>query len=225
MEKKLCHTKSNVCLKRISDMTLIKKYKKYLRTSAAIWIVCLIVFALSYFIVMSPQYKTRNKIEKELAESKKIFDLAEKASEEDTKIRLNSDIELLQSKLNNFVLDFKSAEDLAFDISSIAGESSVSSFNIQSDDVRAASASADPNTIFEKHIKVSFIAGFQEFALFLNSLERHQPVLFVNGFTLSRHNNDNTTYQVTLDIAALVKKQQVAKTKDDDSMIAAGTKL
>lgn len=197
-------------------MTLIKKYKKYFMSTALIWTFCLITFVLAYIFAMGPRYQTRKKIERELAESRQDYESAQQASKEETIVRLNDEIELLQNKLDSFVLDLKSAQDLTFDISRIAGESKVSSFNIKSDDMRASSASADPNNIFEKRITVSFIAGFREFAVFLNSLERHQPVLFIDAFTLSRQNNDNTTYQVSLDIAALVRKQQTAKKANDN---------
>ncbi|MEJ2646857.1 MAG: hypothetical protein P8016_00450 [Sedimentisphaerales bacterium] len=206
-------------------MALITKYKKYLRMMGFIWASCLVIFVLAYFLVMSPQNKTRNEIERDLAESKQEYESARQAAREETTRRLKEEIGLLQDKLDMFVLDFKSAEDLTFDISRIAGESKVSSFNIRNDDIRASSASVDPNNIFEKHINVSFIAGFREFALFLNSLERHQPVLFIDAFTLSRQNNDKTTYQVSLDIAALVRKQQTAKTDDQDVEKIVGAKF
>lgn len=206
-------------------MNLIKKYKKYLRISALVWAVCFVAFVLVYFFIMSPEYKKRNKIEKEFAKSRTDYELAQKATQEETKIRLNGEISLLQNKLDDFVMEFKSAKDLTFDISRIAGECKLSSFSIESDNLRASSASTEPKNIFEKHIKVNFVAGFQEFALFLNSLERHQPVLFVNQFSLSRRNNDNTTYQVTLDIAAFVQRQQVVEADNENADRIVGMKL
>ena len=198
-------------------MNIIKKYKKYLKISGVIWAVCLALFVLSWFLVMSPEYEKTKKIERDLVESQQDYELAQQAAQEETKTRLNEEIELLENKLDVFVLNFKSAADLNFDISRIAEESKVTSFNIESNDMRAAAASADPNNIFEKNVKVSFIAGFREFAVFLNSLERHQPVLFVKEFALSRQNNSKETYQVTLDIAALVQKQQVTKNTDEEA--------
>jgi Tfp pilus assembly protein PilO len=206
-------------------MTLIKKYKKYLRTLSLIWLACMAIFVLAYFLVMSPQYKTMSVVELELAENQQLYSSAQQAAQEDTKAMMNRQIEDLQNKLGSFVLDFSSAADLTFDISRIATESKVSSFNIQSDDVRSASSSAEPNNIFEKHIKVSFVAGFHEFAVFLNSLERHQPFLFVSQFTLGMQNSDKASYQVSLDIAALVRKPQDVKAKDETAGLIVGAKL
>ncbi len=196
-------------------MALIKKYNKYLKTTALIWGVFLIAFALVYYFVIYPSYEARKKAEKQLAESREEYEHALKVNQEDTKARMIEELQVLQNKLDVFALDFKSAADLTFDISRIAGESKVSSFNIQSDSIK--SASADPNNIFEKHIKVSFAGGFRELAEFINNLERHQPVLFINDFKLSRQEKDKSSYQVALDIAALIRKPQVAKTNDGNA--------
>ena len=78
--------------------------------------------------------------------------------------------------------------------------------------------SSDPNNIFEKRMIVSFIGEFKEFALFLNTLERHKPVFFINEFVLSRQNGNDMNYQVTLDVTALVRKQntEIQDAKNDN---------
>jgi hypothetical protein len=196
-------------------MVLTKTYKKYLKVSALIWTVCLAAFVLFYLFIFSPQNKTHKDIEKKIIQGKQEYEQAQRAAKSEIQASMNEEIGLLQNKLENFVLDSKSAADLTFDISQMAKECSLSSFNVQSSDMQVA-ASSEPNSIFEKHIKVSFVAGFNEFAVFLNSLERHKPVLFVNEFILSRQNNDKTTYQVILDLAALVQKPP-AKIQDKNT--------
>jgi hypothetical protein len=54
----------------------------------------------------------------------------------------------------------------------------------------------------------------EQFATFVNTLERHQPVLFVNEFTISRSNKGLLTYQVSLDVAVFEKKQQEREIAD-----------
>jgi hypothetical protein len=196
-------------------MILTNTYKIYLKVSALIWTVCLIAFVLFYLFIFNPQNKAHKDIEKKIIQSKEEYEQAQKAAKYETQAGMNEEIGLLQNKLENFVLDSKSAADLTFDISQMAKECSLSSFNVQSSDMQAP-VSSEPNSIFEKHITVSFVAGFNEFAVFLNSLERHKPVLFVNEFILSRQNDDKTAYQVILDLAALVQKQP-AKIQDKNA--------
>ncbi len=188
-------------------MAFIKTYKKYLKVSALILIVCLAAFVLLYFLLISPQNETQRNIETRLMQCKQEYNLAKIASKEENQALIREEIGNLKNRLSNFVLDNKNAADLTFDISQIANECELSSFSIQSSDVERISESSDPNNVFQKSIKVSFIAGFEDFAYFLNTLERHKPVLFVNKFMLSRQNNSNANYQVTVDLAALVCKQ------------------
>jgi len=70
------------------------------------------------------------------------------------------------------------------------------------------SAIPDCKYIRENHIVVSFIGGFNQFATFLNALERHRPVIFVDKFAIARSGQDSSVYQVSLNVAAFVKKQQ-----------------
>ncbi len=97
---------------------------------------------------------------------------------------------------------------MTFDIGRIANEEKVASFSIRNNDKQSVSDIPDCNSICENHIDISFIAGFNQFATFVNALERHQPVLFVNEFSISRSKKGQSAYQVSLDVAAFVKKRQ-----------------
>lgn len=195
-------------------MSFLKTYKEYFIVSAFVWAACFILFIVAYLLVIGPQNKQRKKVESELNNFTQMYEFAQKAAQEETKSKLKNEIELLQDRLTNFVVDLKRAEDLTFDISQIANENKVDSFSVESKDMRATLGVADRNNISESYITVSFTAGFNEFAGFLNSLERHRPVLFVNEFSLVRSNKDNSVYNVTLDVAAFVRRQQVSKAVD-----------
>ncbi len=71
---------------------------------------------------------------------------------------------------------------------------------------------SDSNSIEESNIDISFVSGFNQFASFVNSLERHKPVILVHEFELARSHQNKTAYQVTLDVRALVRKQQETET-------------
>lgn len=187
--------------------TFIKIYRKYLIRTAIAWAACLALFVLAYIFVLGPHKSNRKRIEGTLAEKKQIYELAQRAAQEQTKIRLSEEIENLRSKVKDFVVDFEDSANLTFDIGRIANDEQVASFSIKNKDKQGLSEIPDCNSICENHIDISFIAGFNQFATFVNALERHQPVFFVNEFMISRSNKDQTTYQISLDVAALVKKQ------------------
>jgi Tfp pilus assembly protein PilO len=186
----------------------IKIYRKYLIRTAIAWSACLVLFVLAYVIILGPQRSNRKRLENTLTEKKQQYEMAQEAAQEQTKIRLNEQIDSLQNTLKDFVLDFEDSANLTFDIGRIANEERVDSFSIKSDDKQSVSEIPDCNSICENHIDISFIAGFNQFATFVNALERHQPVLFVNEFSISRSKKGQSAYQVSLDVAAFVKKQQ-----------------
>ena len=88
-------------------MVFIKKYKKYFMTSGIIWAVCLVLLVLVYMLVIGPQNRKRKRVESELDKCMQNYEFAQKAAQEETRTRLHKEIELLQNKLTDFVVDFK----------------------------------------------------------------------------------------------------------------------
>ena len=189
-------------------MSFIKTHKKYLTTAGLIWAACFVVFLLAYMLVLGPQKNYKNHIENELDEKKQVYESALRAARKETKIRLNEQIERLRSRLKDFVIDFEDSGNLTFDISQIANEKKVASFSSKVKKSRGLSTKTDYKYIYENQIVISFIGDFNQFATFLNALERHRPVIFVDKFAITRSGQDNSVYKVSLNVAALVKKQQ-----------------
>ncbi len=192
-------------------MTFIKTHRKYLTTAGLIWTACFAVFLLAYILVLGPQKKHERRIENELAERKQVYESALRAAQKETKIRLNEEIERLQSRLKDFVIDFEDSTNLTFDISQIANEKKVASFSSKVKKSRGLSTKTDSKYIYENQIVISFIGDFNQFATFLNALERHRPVIFVDKFSVTRSGQEDSVYKVSLNVAALVKKQQDGK--------------
>ena len=203
----------------------IQMYRKYLMRAAIVWAACAMLLLVAYLILLRPQMRSRTNLQNKLTENKQLYQSAQKAADEQTKIRLNEEIESLQDKLKAFVIDHGDSANLTFDIGQIANKEKVRSFSIKSKDKRRASVIPDSNSISENHIDISFSAGFNQFATFVNALERHRPVLFVNEFSMARSGKDDLAYQVTLDVAAFVKKQQDKEVADQSSAPAFGAKI
>jgi len=206
-------------------MTFMKTNRKYLMTAGLIWAACFVVFLLAYIFVLGPQKDYKKSIENKLLQRKQVYESALRAAQEETKIRLNKQIERLRNRLKDFVIDFEDAANLTFDISQIASEKKVDSFSIKSKDSRGFTAIPDCSHIFENHIDISFTGGFNQFATFLNALERHRPVLFIDKFKIIRSSQEDYSYKVGLNVAAFVRKQQDGKTTDKRSAQTYGKKI
>jgi len=187
-------------------------YKKYLAVVALVWTGCFVLLLLAYMSVLTPQKKSKKQLEKEFVEVKQTYDQTVTATKDETKTRLSKEVEDLQDQLKQFVIDYEDAADLTFDISQIASQISVSSFSINSRNDAGAPAMPNCDHISQKQIHVSFTAGFNKFASFLNALERNRPVLFVDKFMITRARDESSGHQVDMDLAVFVTKRQDSET-------------
>ena len=182
-------------------------YKRKLLTGALAWAGCLVLFFMIYMFVLSPQKKTKRQFEKQLAERKQVYSLAQKASKKQVQIQLNEQIEKLRNKLNDFSIDFKDSANLIFDIGQIASEKKLASFSIKGKEDRRNSKIPNCDGISEYRIDVKFTSSFNQFAAFLNALERHRPVVFIDDFTITRSKHDDSNPKVSMNLSVFVTKQ------------------
>ncbi len=205
-------------------MVFIEIHKKYLTKAAIVWGACLALFLLVYAVVLRPQHLNGKQLEETLTEKKQSYESAQSAARETTRNQLSQQIQQLRDRLHDFVIDFEDSANLTFDIGQIANEKKVASFSVKGKERRTTSAVADCNSISESHMDISFVSGFYQFATFVNALERHKPVLFVNEFTITRSNQSDSVYEVTLDVAAFVQKPRERETADKASPSLFNTK-
>ena len=130
-------------------------------------------------------------------------------SQNEVKEQLRNEIKELQDELGNFVIDFDDSANLTFDISQIANKKKVRSFSIKTKDSRGGSKLPDCEQLNEDDIEIRFTTNnFTQFATFLNALERHQPVIFVDKFTMGRASQSDEGHKVSMSLSVFVKKRQ-----------------
>jgi hypothetical protein len=200
-------------------------YKKYLVTTGIIWAACFVLFCLAYMIVLRPQKGNEQRLANRLAEKKQLYESVLKAAQQETRIQMNEQIRHLQEGLGDFVVDFEDSANLTFDISQMATEKEVASFSVKSRGGQDTSAIPNCIHICESNIDIGFSAGFNQFAAFLNAMERHKPVLFIDTFVVTRSKQDGPGYQVSLNVAALVRKQQDSDTAGKSPVQTQGAKI
>jgi Tfp pilus assembly protein PilO len=183
-------------------------YKKYFTTAALVWAGCFAFFFFVYMLVLAPQQNSRKQIAKQLVEKKQVRDSAIKAAQEETRVKLNEQLGYLRNKAKEFVINFEDSANLTFDIRQIAEEKGITSFSIKTQDSRSGSPLPNCKYICENHIDISFNAEFNQFAAFLNALERHRPVVFIDRFSITRADQENSGHQVKMDLVVFVRTQQ-----------------
>lgn len=189
-------------------------YKKYFKTIGLMWSGWFVVLMLVYLLAVGPKMRMRHRLAQEAAAKQQIFLSAYEAAQEGTKARLSAELEDLRSRLGDFVIDTGDSSDLTFDISQIAQEKKVGSFSIRGKKGHVETEIPDCEQIEENYVSIDFIAQFNQFAAFLNSLERHRPVVFVEGFTISQSKKEQPGHDVNMQLAVFVRKPQDGESSD-----------
>ena len=182
-------------------------YKKHLKKTGLIWGGCFVVFLMVYVALLAPQRRARRLVERELAEKKQMYESARKAASEDTKAALHKQVRDMQSKLSNFVIDAEDSANLSFDIMQIAKEKRVSSFSVKNKEQRGGLNEPDWKYISENLLAVEFTGNFIQFATFLNALERHRPVVFVDEFSQTHSKSGELGHEASMDLSIFVRER------------------
>lgn len=180
--------------------------KKYLTVVALIWVACFIVHFFIYMLLLAPQGKSMKQIGNQLAMMEQDYNAALKVTQEETKTRLDKEIEDLRNKLKVLAIDFEDSANTTLDISQIANEQQISSFSIKNTDKDGVSAIAGCSRIGEQHIDISFTSEFNEFATLLSALERHLPIIFVDRFAIVRSRREGSGHRVNMSLSVFVRK-------------------
>jgi Tfp pilus assembly protein PilO len=207
-------------------MNFFKIHKKYFFMSAVVWAVCVVIFLVAYIFIIRPQKSSKEHVENKLAEKRKIYESAIKAAQGETKIQLNEEIENLHNKLKDFVADFEDSANLTFDLSQIAEEKKIASFGSKVKSNLGLKTKDEYKFISENEINITFTGNFNQFATFLNNLERHRPVIFVEKFSLIRSSGSkDSSYRINLNVTAFVIKQQDSETANKSTTQVYGKKI
>ena len=182
--------------------------KKYLTRMAQIWVGCFMVFLFVYMLVLAPQHIQKERLEKQLTEQKETYEVASKLTDKQKRNKLNEKLETLKGRLNQFVVDFEDAANLTFDIRQIANENNTSAFTIRPRIAELNQKKAKFEHIQQNRIDLDFKSDFTEFAIFLNALERHKPVVFVDSFSITRSKVSASGHKVDMSLSVLVKKRE-----------------
>jgi hypothetical protein len=184
----------------------MKTRHRYLLVLTLAWGPCLLAGAASYAILLHPQLDHREKLEALVASSKERYARAIEAAKEKDQSRLAGQVETLRHRVSEFVVSRADTSDLAFKIGELAQEAKLASFGMRPANRTGSEAGPDPERIAEKHLDMTFSGEFRHFAAFLNTLERHHPVFFVETFAISRPMDKDSQPQANLQVAVLVEK-------------------
>ena len=191
-------------------------YRKYFKIGILFWAVCFIILLLAYLLVLAPQEKNRRLTESKLKETKLLAQSAREAAQERNKKLLLDQLSESETTLKDFVIEREKAADMTFDIDRIRIKSEVKPDTFSSEFTGSEGNTKTDNYkhIIARQISVNFNSSFNKFAFFLYALERNQPVVFIDTFSITRSAESDSGHSVSMNLAFLVEKD--AETKGVD---------
>lgn len=181
-------------------------YGKYLKIGTIFWSVCFVVLFFSYLLILAPQEKLRRMTDKKLEETKNLAQSAKDAAEEKNKAKLIALLTDSGNELKEFVIDEEKEDSLPLDIGRISGDIKLDGFSSNYTSVDLKARTDNYKHITQRQISVNFNSSFNKFAVFLNTLERRRPVIFVDTFSITRSAEGGSRPEVDMKLAVLVAK-------------------
>lgn len=184
----------------------MKVRNKYLMVMAVVWGVCFLLSAASYAVILHPHLDYRKALEAKVALRREEYARAVQAARARDQNHLVEQVQNLRTHVTDFVVDSQAVPALDLEISKLANEAKLESLGMRPLNKTGSETQPSFERIGEKRVDLTFSAGFRRFAAFLNTLERHHPVIFVESFSISRAAEKDAEPQANMGLAVLVEK-------------------
>jgi hypothetical protein len=154
---------------------------------------------------MMPQQKESELLEKQLMEKRLKYSTSKAADSEKTRAQLAQRVGQLSNELEKFAAGIEDLDDLSFSVSKIAAEIAVESFQSKGMDEETYSLIPNCYSIGQVSTEINFSGSFNKFARFINRLERHKPVVFIDEFTITRGYKQDSGPETKLLLSVFVR--------------------
>ena len=184
----------------------MKMRNKYLSVVAVTWMPCLAVAIGFCLLVVRPQFVRAKQLQERLEVIEGQYEIAQTAAKKEDQDRMIRAVEALRSRVSVFAVEMEMVPDLVLEIAKLADDTGVESFTMRPRGKQGLDMLSDCDLIGEKCIDINFSSSFARFATVLNALERHQPVLFVESFSINNMRLQSSEPHVDIALAMLVEK-------------------
>ncbi|MBN2511561.1 MAG: hypothetical protein JXB18_01360 [Sedimentisphaerales bacterium] len=161
-------------------------FKQYSLMVVCTWGLWAAIAAAAYFLVLGPQQAAVAKLGKEFNIINEQYALAQTAQRKETKVHIETILKDQIEKTSRFVVPYDTASGLTVQVSQLASQHNLSEFSTKTRELSSTFGTDSKAKITDAWLELTFACSFSQFAAFLNSLERSQPVVFVESAQISR---------------------------------------
>lgn len=179
--------------------------KQYWIIVGCVWLIGLLLSVAAFGLVLMPQEARFSQVHKQLKAGQDEIELARTASLDSTQAKQVEELESLRTQLRCFSTSPMKQDGLVFEVSRLASDLKLEEYAGKTrDDVEKKSHSAVKTPLDRMFLDLKFLGTFDQFARFVNELERNHPVLFIENASIARTNDETNLHQVKLLLSFLV---------------------
>ncbi len=184
----------------------MSREQKSLVRLAVAWVICLAALAAFHFAAVAPHARVLASSRALVAAKAERFGLLRDTKSARGQQRLQEEQEELERRYADFVFSSEQMNELDFRIRALAEKSGVGEFSARHLGTVSKIGSTELKGIAQRDLALSLTGGFAEFLHFLNELERNQPVVLVDQFTLRAAEGKQAGLSANLDCEKKKKK-------------------
>ncbi|MEN8126846.1 MAG: GspMb/PilO family protein [Planctomycetota bacterium] len=189
----------------------IKKLSHYMIAVIAAWAVFAVVVGGGYFMLYVPQKTELIQLQNQCAESQRGLNKAQLAAQEQTKEKMRLRREETDRLIAGFSTEHDRATELIFEVGQIANDLRLAEFSSKRRKQKDRATIGKSEMLSEAWLTVEFFATFDQFAQFLNRLERHCPIVFIEELSLRRAAAGSRGHEVSLQLSFLAEQNTKSK--------------
>lgn len=172
--------------------------KKSLILLSVVWVATIGLMVYGYIFVLGPQFAEIRELDDQIAASGRELVDARVSLPKRVEADLREKLSAANEKLSKFIVSPEESFDFTMNINRIAKQSEVSEFSSTHRISDSYGAINECEHIVEGRMHVTFTASFNQFASFINLLERNRPVIFVDSFKIIRSEANDGWHEVDM---------------------------
>lgn len=184
---------------------------KYAIVNLAVWASAVVFVGGGYLLLYQPQAIELAQVQKQYTESQSELEQARLAARDQTKEKMKQQYEETDRLISEFSTGQEKMTEVVFQIGQIANDLRLAEFSSKNEKKNDQSTVGKSETLDEGWFNVEFFATFNQFAEFINRLERHCPVVFVEEIGFRRGTSQSKGHAVSLRLSFLAEKEAEKK--------------
>ena len=161
--------------------------------------------------MIRPQEHKLQTLQRQISETEEQLQNVHLARNPKTLQRLQERLEETRNRLGEFVVSLDSAAALNFQIGQLANEVELQDLTSERKEGLSQDVLEGYPNLGEVWFELDFETNFPRFAEFINLLERHRPVVFVEKFNIKQKSQNPKIKDVQLTLCFFIESREVAK--------------